>query len=144
MGDSKYHFYFLGVKIISLECDIIRRIERNRPRAIADLIALRKRYYFKIDIPSIPSKIKTYVSIVDKSEDEIRSYIHSGGVLNEKNKEILVESDSDIDKFIGTIIFALETRYKMIFTSDEIKKELNMQTCDKSMSKKIKIIIKKK
>ena len=33
IANPKFHFYFLGVKIISLNCDIIRRIERNRPRA---------------------------------------------------------------------------------------------------------------
>jgi hypothetical protein len=41
---QRFHFYFLGVKVISLNCDIQRRIVRNRPRATADLIALRKRY----------------------------------------------------------------------------------------------------
>lgn len=142
--NQKYHFYFLGVKIISLECDIIRRIERNRPRAVADLIALRKRYHFKINIPPIPKKTKKYISITDKSPVEIKTLIDSGGILNEKNKEILVENDSDIDKFIGTIIYALQTRYKMIFTTEEIKKELNMGTIDQSFSKRIKIIIKKK
>lgn len=142
--NQKYHFYFLGVKIISLECDIIRRIERNRPRAVADLIALRKRYHFKINIPPIPRKTKKYISITDKSPVEIKILIDSGGILNEKNKEILVENDSDIDKFIGTIIYALQTRYKMIFTTEEIKKELNMGTIDQPFSKRIKIIIKKK
>lgn len=139
LGNPKYHFYFLGVKIISLDCDIVRRLERNRPRAVADLIALRKRYYYKINIPPIPTKLTKYVSIIDKSDSEINKLIEMGGILNEKNKEICINYDSDIDKFIGTIIYALQTRYKMIFTIDEIKRELNIL----SENKRIKVIIKK-
>ena len=150
LGNPKHHFYFLGVKIISLECDIVRRLERNRPRAVADLIALRKRYYFKIDIPPIPEKLIKYVSTKNKTEEEISQLIKEGGIINEKNQEISIEYDSDIDKFIGTIIYALQLRYKMVFTIDEIKRELNMYSdkkinnTDISCGKKIKIVIKRK
>ena len=126
LGNPKYHFYFLGVKIISLECDVVRRLERGRPRAFADLIALRKRYSYKVNIPSIPNKIQKYIPIVDLKESEIKQLIKDGGILNDKNKEICVEYDSNIDKFIGTIIYALQTRYRMVFTVEEIKRELNM------------------
>jgi hypothetical protein len=34
LANPKYHLYFLGIKIISLDCDVIRRLERNRPREI--------------------------------------------------------------------------------------------------------------
>jgi hypothetical protein len=142
LANSKYHFYFLGVKVISLDCDIVRRLERNRPRAVADLIALRKRYQYRIDIPPIPDKLTKYISIVDKAEREINELINQGGILNEKNKEIMIIYDSDINKFIGTIIYALELRYKMIFTVDQIKKELNMYS-EERVQNKVKIIVKR-
>ena len=132
----------MGVKIISLDCDIVRRLERNRPRAVADLIALRKRYQYRIDIPPIPDKLTKYISTVDKTEREINELINQGGILNEKNKEVIVLYDSDINKFIGTIIYALELRYKMIFTVDQIKKELNMYS-EERVHNKVKIIVKK-
>ena len=151
LGNPKYHFYFLGVKIISLDCDIVRRVERNRPRAVADLIALRKRYYLKIDIPPIPEKLIKYVSIKDKTDEEISKLVNEeNGIINEENKEISIEYNSDIEKFINTIIYALQTRYKMVFTVDEIKRELNMYSdrkikkTDDISEKKIKIIIKRK
>jgi len=156
LGNPKYHFYFLGVKIISLECDVVRRLERCRPRAIADLIALKKRYSYNITIPPINEKSKQYVSITDKSESEIDELIKKGGVLNEKNKEICIEYDTDIAKFINTIIYALHIRYRMTFTIDEIKRELNMFIDENKEryannlnnsdfnKKNIKIIIKKK
>lgn len=143
LGNPKYHFYFLGVKILSLNCDIVRRLHRNRPRAVADLIALRKRYFLKIDIPSIPEKVTKYISTSELSQVEIENMVNSGGILNEQYKEIAISEPSNIDKFINTIIFALQTRYKMVFTVDEIKRELNMYT-DTSKSKKIKVIVNRK
>ena len=148
LGNPKYHFYFIGVKVISLECDIVRRIERNRPRAIADLIALRKRYHLNIDIPPIPEKLIKYFSLKDKSPEDISKLINEGGVINEENKEISLEYNSDINKFIGTIIYALQLRYRMVFTIDEIKQELNMYTEKKIKNnfsqEKVKIVVKRK
>jgi len=126
LGNPKYHFYFLGIKIISLDCDIVRRIQRNRPRAFADLIALRKRYPIKISIPKINDISYNYVKISDKTEKEIRELIEKGGILNEENKEVCIENKTDINKFINTIIYALHTRYRMVFTKEDIKKELNI------------------
>ena len=136
LADHKYHFYFLGVKIISLECDVIRRLERSRPRAYADLIALKKRYSFPIQIPPIPNKIKKYFFIGDKSEEEINKLINDGGILNLEEKELYIEYDNDINKFIDTIIYALKLRYKMVFTIEEISRELNMNI---TLKKYIKI-----
>ena len=143
LGNPKYHFYFLGVKIISLHCDITRRLLRNRPRAVADLISLRKRYPISINIPSIPLKYTEYVSISDKKEEEIEELIKNGYKLNDKNKELLIEHDTDVPKFINTVIYALRERYKMTFEFDEIKRELNMLS-DNIDNKTIKKLIKKK
>jgi hypothetical protein len=151
LGNPRFHFYFLGVKVISLDCDVVRRIERNRPRAVADLIALKKRYQYKVLIPSIPEKSIKYIHIDDKSEEDIKKLIDEGGILNELNKEISMETIVEQSKFISTIIYALQTRYKMIFTIDEIKRELNMIGTKKIFreplkedAKKIKVVIKKK
>lgn len=54
--NPKFHFYFLGVKIISIEGDLVRRKKRSRPASYANLIALkwlipnRK----EINIPDLP------------------------------------------------------------------------------------------
>jgi hypothetical protein len=139
------------MKVISLDCDVKRRLARNRPRAYADLIALRKRYPYKINIPPVPSKLEKFVTIGDKSEYEIRNLIQNGGILNEKNSEILVKYENDISKFINTIIYALSTRYHMTFSENDIRKELNMREIEIHKrenellnTKKIKIVIKKK
>ena len=38
--DPKYHYYFMGMKIISYKADIMRRVKRNRATAYTDLIML--------------------------------------------------------------------------------------------------------
>ena len=128
LANPKYHFYFLGVKVISVDCDVQRRLHRNRPRAYADLLALRKRYPYKINIPPVPSQSIKYIDILDKDETEINKLLRDGGVLDEKNNEICIKYNNDISKFINTIIYALSIRYRMTFTVDEIKRELNMRT----------------
>ena len=133
-----FHFYFLGVKIISLNCDIQRRIIRNRPRATADLIALRKRYLIpKFPIIPSPEMFKyDFQCVKDKTDEEIRELIRNGAEYIHENKEVKITLKNDIDKFLNTVIWALKERYKMIFTIDEVRYELNMPLQNK------KIIIK--
>ena len=154
LGNPKYHFYFLGVKIISLECDVVRRLERNRPRAVADLIALRKRYSYHINIPVIPKEYNKYIDISDKNEIEIERLIKNCGIMNSENKEISIVCKTDVDKFIKTIIYALDLRYRMKFSESDIKRELKMDNEDISKierkydniqnNKTVKIIVKRK
>jgi hypothetical protein len=144
---QRFHFYFLGVKIISLNCDIQRRIVRNRPRATADLIALRKRYVIP-KFPKIPQPESfkyEFQSVVDKTEEEIRELISNGGEYIQENKEVKITIKNDIDKFINTVIWALKERYKMIFTVDEVRHELNMPLLDNNslIQQRKKIIVKK-
>lgn len=149
LSSHKFHFYFLGVKIISLNCDIQRRIARNRPRATADLIALRKRYLIP-KFPRIPApeRIKIeYMSVDDKSEEEIQEILeeNSNMTYDEANKEIKVELENDIEKFLSTVSWALKDRYKMIFSLNEIRQELGMPIIGEEVEKKktIKITVKK-
>ncbi len=148
LANPRYHFYFLGVKVISLECDVTRRLERNRPRAFADLIALRKRYGYRVLIPEIPDMTTTFYHLDKITEIEKKDYIDKGGILDETLREIQLTSPTDIQKFINTIIYALQSRYRMKFTDNEIRKELNMRIINKvepmaNISKKIKINVKK-
>jgi hypothetical protein len=140
LGNPKYHFYFLGVKIISLDCDIQRRIARNRPRATADLIALRKRYKINIRVPA-PDKISyEYESVSGKNEDEIREVLAKNleSEYDAKNGEIKMVVKNDIGRFLETVQWALSERYKMTFSIDEIKHELHMP-----ITNRIKISIKR-
>jgi hypothetical protein len=52
--NPKYHYYYFGVKLISIKADIERRINRTRPAAYADLIAFKHYIYDKQLIPHLP------------------------------------------------------------------------------------------
>jgi hypothetical protein len=161
LGNSKFHFYFLGVKVISLKCDITRRLIRNRPRAIADLIALRKRYPYQITIPSVPETYLKYIDVSEKSEGEVEELMKlNRAMYNEKNREITFVCETDVNKFINTIIYALQSRFRMQFSVSEIRRELKMPLLENGINdlahnkiaskynnterKKVKIIIKAK
>lgn len=53
--NPKFHYYYFGVKIISMQADIERRIKRSRAAAYADLIALITFVDPNIKIPTLPS-----------------------------------------------------------------------------------------
>jgi hypothetical protein len=169
LASHKFHFYYLGVKIISLNCDIQRRVIRNRSNSTADLIALRKRYKIN-DFPRIPkpSTFETvFWSVKDNTEEEVREIVeyckeyknkevnliipnninifledfkkkYNNFTINEiielikkceykpENKEIILTFSNDINIFLFKIQKALEKRYKMIFTINELKRELDM------------------
>jgi hypothetical protein len=134
LGNPKYHFYFLGVKIISLECDIVRRLMRNRPRAYADLIAFRKRYAYNIKIPAVPKISYTYEPTIGKTTEEIDAIIAKGGILDEKNKEIKISYETNMSKFLNTISYSLREAYRMNMSVEEILKDLNMESSSRSVS----------
>ena len=124
LSSSKYHFYFCGMKIISLDCDIQRRIIRQRPRAFADLIALRKRYPISFLLTSIPESETKYVKSKDVSSDEEKSKMIEDGYVfdSEKDEWFIVHKINKVN-FISTVQWALRERYRMDFNEEEILRE---------------------
>ena len=111
LGNDKYHFYFLGVKIISLECDIVRRIKRMRPAAMADLTILKERYSIPISIPSIPTTIIKYVKMEELTEKEIKNYQEKNIPYDEKLREYSIETKNDKTRFTNIMNNYLKERY---------------------------------
>lgn len=60
INDPRHHFYFMGLKCISLKADIVRRISRQRPAAFADLIAIKQKSRIPelapVTIPPLPTE----------------------------------------------------------------------------------------
>jgi hypothetical protein len=128
-ASGKHHMYFLGMKSTILAQDIIRRQLRNRPRAIADLIALRKRYGIKFDIPQPPKTIDKFHKVDKLSLEEKNAYLQKGGKIITKYgiEEIKVVENIDQNAFLNTIVWALKERYNMEFTLSEVLIELGME-----------------
>lgn len=95
--NPKYHYYYFGVKIISMIADFKRRVQRARAAAYADLIALDRIIHVQIDIPPVP---KTYWSA-----HEFKEY-----------------TEKDIYTLYKKIQWYLRKRYNLFLEIDEIKK----------------------
>ena len=111
LGNDQFHFYFLGVKIISLECDIARRIKRLRPAAMADLIILKERFHCPITIPSIPDNIVKYKKMNELSDKENQKCLEKNTEYNSDTREYIFEVKNDKNRFTNTMNNYLKERY---------------------------------
>ena len=62
--NPKFHYYFMGLKLISYKADIIRRVKRNRAMLYTDLIMLN--YFNGIVVTPFPLTRKYWSSNVEK------------------------------------------------------------------------------
>lgn len=127
--DSNYHFYWLGVKVISPEVDIQRRIHRNRPRAYGDLIVLKREKLYKFDLPA-PSFLKNEFKLVSKLKmDELINYLDNGWEYKDNKRiEIYKETEIDRTRFISTIVWWLKRMYKFEITSNDVRDILHIKS----------------
>jgi hypothetical protein len=54
--NPKYHYYFMGIKMMYLDADLVRRNIRGRPAAVADLIMANRLLGLGIEIKPIPKE----------------------------------------------------------------------------------------
>lgn len=94
--NPSFHYYFFGIKLISVQADIARRSQRSRPASYADLFAIKKFVFNDIIIPKIPSGYW-------------------------KNHVYINYSESEKKKLIKTIVFYLRSKYNLSYTIDHIK-----------------------
>lgn len=64
--DPSYHYYFFGIKIISLEYDLKYRAKRRFPKNVADIILAKDK--LKIDVPKI-SKLEPVIQVLKNTYD---------------------------------------------------------------------------
>lgn len=58
--NPRYHQYYFGIKMPIIPIDLVKRIFRFRPKALADLISIERILKYRIRLPSIPDKIEFY------------------------------------------------------------------------------------
>ena len=127
IGNGDRHMYFLGMKSTTIHEDIQRRILRNRPRAIADIISLKKRYSIPNfpAIPAPPRAVKKYCKPGDLSEEEMAKKggrpFHKYGI-----EEIEYDEAVNQSEFIRTVQWALKERYHMEFDEQEVMQEMGL------------------
>lgn len=99
--NPRFHYYYFGLKIVSLEGDMKRRIQRSRPASYADLFALKKFVNDKFDIPHIPDGYW-------------------------KNHIYYKFTDKELNELVKKIVYYLKIRYSIKVEKSEIQKKLNI------------------
>ena len=116
--DPKNYMYFLGLKCYSLELHLKSRYIRNRPNAIAEIIALDYKTTLNYPLPKIPDK--NYIVSFGKWKDIIpetqKKYLPSQDDLN------IEENKINKERFLSTIKFYLFKKYNLSLSLEEIKK----------------------
>lgn len=128
--DPKFHFYWKGIKVIALDCDVKRRIHRNRPRAYGDLIMLKKegilRYNHRIPTPVF--KKSEFKLVENLTKEELKCYLNDDWFYKDGNK-VEIQKDTDIDryKFISTVKWWLDKMYDFKITTMDVKDILRIK-----------------
>jgi len=97
--NPRNHYYFMGIKVIHWNGDFARRLSRNRPAALADIIAINRLTHLKVDIPPLP---KTYwknhveIKFSEKEISELRRKI----IKYLKYRFKIFISDIQLDQYI--------------------------------------------
>lgn len=100
--NPKYHYYYCGIKLISMKADITRRIKRNRAAAFADLIALTM--FTNIKIPIIN---------LDKGCWKEHKYYEY--------------TDAEIRKMLKTVKYYMKKKYRVKMSIEEILKYIDIK-----------------
>jgi len=114
MFNPKRHFYFMGLKFMTLDLDIQKRIQRFRPASLANVLAISKLLGRNIKIPNIP-----------------RTYYKSQGIAEK------ITTPEQENKFLETIQFRLKSRYRIDVSLDELRKIFNFENEKKIKPKNV-------
>jgi endonuclease/exonuclease/phosphatase family metal-dependent hydrolase len=101
--NPRFYYYFMGLKIIRLKCDLMLRFKRGRPAQFTDLLVIRQMFNFgyKLKVPETTKK------------------------WDEVNKKDIIES-VDKSRYLETVKTYLRSRYYINLTTDQIDKWIEM------------------
>ena len=97
--NPKYHYYFMGVKMLYLDADLARRNVRGRPAAVADLLKANELLGLDVKIKPVP-KETIKLGVITKTTP---------------------------DKFLDIVKYWLKRRYQTNVTVDELKELVNFE-----------------
>jgi hypothetical protein len=97
--NPRFHYYYLGIKIIIVNADIKRRIQRSRAAAYADLIAFIKLIDNTLKIPNMPKGYWKNHIYYDYTPSEINIQYKKISFYLKKRYNIKMHVD-DIQKLI--------------------------------------------
>jgi exonuclease III len=101
--NPRFYYYFMGLKIIRLKCDLMLRYKRGRPAQLTDLLVIRQMYNFgyKLKVPE-----------TSKKWDDV-------------NMKDIIEPVNH-QKYLETVKFYLKTRYYINMSIKQIESWITM------------------
>lgn len=119
--NPKYHFYFMGIKMMTLDIDTIRRLYRRRPAAYADIIATNILLDRAIYLPCIPKHITYYNNDINhnKFNDKVKCYLRKRyNIKSDYNRYI---TNIDVSNDIGNTDYKM-TQFKELLRINKLNK----------------------
>jgi endonuclease/exonuclease/phosphatase family metal-dependent hydrolase len=107
LEDPKYHYYFMGVKMLNLEYEIMVRNIRRRPAQLVDLLIINRLLFMNYN-----SKKKNAKAL--KIELPLET-----SVFDENTKKDIV-TPINKNKYLQTCIHYLQKRYELYLTIDQV------------------------
>jgi endonuclease/exonuclease/phosphatase family metal-dependent hydrolase len=107
LEDPKYHYYFMGVKMLKLDYEIMVRNIRRRPAQLTDLLIINRLLFMNYN-----SKNKNAKGL--KLELPLETT-----VFDENTKKDIV-TPIDKNKYLSTCVYYLQKRYDLHLTVDQV------------------------
>lgn len=136
VGLQDYHFYYCGIKFMGLNVDIQRRIKRNRPAALTDLMMLNRIYNLNITIPKIPDIYYEFKNVEFLTEKEKDKLLEEGAIYDADTREYKIEKKTNHSIYMKRMQDYFKNRYDIDINLEDIRNVV-------SVKKKIKLKIKK-
>lgn len=130
--NPKYHFYYMGMKFMILKGDIERRLIRQRPRSMVDLIKINELLNMNIQIPMIPKTKMQYIRI---EEGFAVPELKENQSYNSENREIEEIVPIDIEYYLGTMQWYFKTMYYENRSIEDIKSHVGVKKIKVKLSK---------
>ncbi len=103
--NPKYHITYMGIKILNIKYDLLKRIDRARPASIADLVVIRLLY------PKLLTE-ELYLPLTQEH-------------YNQNSKKTISENLVPV-KILSTTVYYLKTRYNIILSENILKHILHI------------------
>lgn len=142
IDNPKYYFYFLGMKFMTLDLDIKKRLYRAKPKCYVDIYMINKLLKYNIKFDYMFASKNVYVSCKDKTNEEIIEFEKelNGKYIKEYN-EIKCIKKIDKNIYIECIQKYLLKFYGLDYDQNKILNEFF--NCDSIDKIKTKIKLKK-
>lgn len=129
-NDPNEYGYFMGIKCLKLSTNINLRLMRQRPKAMAELVALKLKYPAlvpKLKIPTwkIDEQNLAYMTTTSIMENQFVCFYNKDGELLTEKEILEKRSPVDQSRYLMTLLKYLSKDFRVNITLEELVKFLD-------------------